>query len=69
MKPMSNKIKKEIQKAKKVILIENNVTGQLGRLIREKTGLKIDNRLLKYDGRPYRCDELRKILRGKTHGR
>ena len=59
----------QIQKAKNVILIENNVTGQLGRLIREKTGLKINNRLLKYDGRPYRSDELNKILRGKIHGR
>jgi len=31
---------KEIEKADKVILIEQNVTGQLGRLIREKTGIK-----------------------------
>src|SRR3989344_1880263 len=35
MKPLSDRIKPEIEKAKKVILIEQNVTGQLGRLIRE----------------------------------
>jgi 2-oxoglutarate ferredoxin oxidoreductase subunit alpha len=58
MKPISDEIKKEIQKARKVILIENNVTGQLGRLIREKTGISIKNRILKYDGRPFRSDEL-----------
>ncbi|MEK6945797.1 MAG: 2-oxoacid:acceptor oxidoreductase family protein [Nanoarchaeota archaeon] len=62
MKPLSDEIKKEIQKAKKVILIEQNVTGQLGRLIREKTGIKIEKRILKYDGRPFFSDELRKEL-------
>ena len=59
MKPMSDEIEKEIQKAKKVIIVENNVTGQLGRLIREKSGLKIENRILKYDARPFMSDELR----------
>ena len=62
MKPLSPQIKGEIQKASKVILVECNVTGQLGRLIREKTGIKIENRLLKYDGRPFRSDELKKYL-------
>ena len=62
LKPLSNKIKKEILEAKKVILIECNITGQLGRLIREKTGISIKKRILKYDGRPFRSDELRKEL-------
>ncbi|MEK6917894.1 MAG: 2-oxoacid:acceptor oxidoreductase family protein [Nanoarchaeota archaeon] len=62
MKPLSDEIRKEIQKAKKVILIEQNVTGQLGRLIREKTGIKIEKRILKYDGRPFFSDELRREL-------
>lgn len=62
MKPLSDEIKKEILKAKKVILIENNLTGQLGRLIREKTGIKIEKRILKYDGRPFTSDELRKEI-------
>ena len=47
MKPMSDEIKKEIENANKVILIEQNVTGQLGRLIREKTGIKIEKRIIK----------------------
>lgn len=64
IKPLSDEIKKYIQKAKKVILVENNVTGQLGRLIREKTGLKIEekNRILKYDGRPFTSDELKEEI-------
>ena len=61
-KPLSPQIKKELQKADKVILVECNVTGQLGRLIREKTGIKIENRLLKYNGRPFHSDELKKYL-------
>lgn len=62
MKPLSDEIKKEIQKAKKVILVEQNVTGQLGRLIREKTGIKIENRILKYDTRPFYSDQLKEEL-------
>jgi 2-oxoglutarate ferredoxin oxidoreductase subunit alpha len=62
MKPMSDEIKKEIENANKVILIEQNVTGQLGRLIREKTGIKIKNRILKYDGKPFTSDELREEI-------
>jgi len=68
MKPLSDEIKKEIistgKCGGKVVIVENNVTGQLGRLIREKTGIKIENRILKYDGRPFWCDELRERLRG-----
>ena len=63
VKPLSNQIKKEIEKANNVILIECNVTGQLGRLIREKTGIKIENRLLKYNGRPFHEDELKRYLK------
>lgn len=62
-KPLSPQIKKEIQKADKTILVECNVTGQLGRLIREKTGIKIENRLLKYNGRPFHSDELNKLIK------
>ena len=62
-KPLSPQIKKEIQKADNVILVECNVTGQLGRLIREKTGIKINNRLLKYNGRPFHTDELNKLIK------
>jgi 2-oxoglutarate ferredoxin oxidoreductase subunit alpha len=62
LKPISNQIRKEIEKAKKVILIENNLTGQLGRLIREKTGISIKERILKYDGRPFVSDKLKQEI-------
>ncbi|MCK4650371.1 2-oxoacid:acceptor oxidoreductase family protein [Candidatus Pacearchaeota archaeon] len=63
-KPLSLQIKKEIEKADNVILVECNVTGQLGRLIREKTGIKIENRLLKYNGRPFHSNELKNLIEG-----
>ena len=55
----------EMEKAKNVILVENNLTGQMGRLLREKTGISIKekNRILKYDGRPFWTDELRNEIK------
>ena len=65
MKPLSNEIKKQMQNAKNIILVENNVTGQLGRLIREKTGISIKNRILKYDARPFVSDKLAEEIKGR----
>jgi 2-oxoglutarate ferredoxin oxidoreductase subunit alpha len=47
-----------LAKAKRLVLVEENYSGQLGSLIREQTGVKIDQRILKYDGRPFSEDEL-----------
>lgn len=63
IKPLSDQIKKEMQKAKNILLVEGNVTGQLGKLLREKTGISIKKRILKYDGRPFFTDELRAKLK------
>ena len=64
--PLSSKIKEEIEKVisanGKVILVEQNLTGQLGKLIREETGIKIENKILKYDSRPFYSDELKEEI-------
>ena len=62
LKPFSNKVREEIKKAKKVFIVEQNSTGQLGRLIREKTGIKIKDRILRYDGRPFVRDKLKEEI-------
>jgi len=62
LKPLADEIRTEIENADKVILVEQNVTGQLGRLLREKTGIKIEKRVLKYDSRPFTSDELKKEI-------
>jgi 2-oxoglutarate/2-oxoacid ferredoxin oxidoreductase subunit alpha len=50
-----------------LILVENSSRGQLGDLIAEKTGIIIeeDRKILRFDGRPFLCDELKKELEGK----
>ncbi len=42
-----------LSKARKIILVENNKTAQLGDVIRENTGVFIPDRILRYDGRPF----------------
>ena len=67
LKPFPIEVKKELEN-KNLILIENNATGQLGDLISEKTGIFIKNKILRYDGRPFLCDELRKEIGRKLGG-
>jgi 2-oxoglutarate ferredoxin oxidoreductase subunit alpha len=52
------KVENEIRKSEKVILVENNSTGLLGQVIRENTGLSLENKILKYDARPFTPDYL-----------
>ncbi|MBN2454869.1 2-oxoacid:acceptor oxidoreductase subunit alpha [Candidatus Woesearchaeota archaeon] len=60
-------VKEALSKAKKVISVENNFTGQFAGLVREKTGKNITKRFLKYDGRPFYPEEIaekvRKVLK------
>lgn len=45
-------------KQRKIVLVENNADGQLGKLIRQETGINITDRILKHDGRPFFPEEL-----------
>jgi len=44
-------------------VIEGNSTGQLAKIIRMETGVKVENQLLKYDGRPFYPHEIVKFVR------
>jgi 2-oxoglutarate ferredoxin oxidoreductase subunit alpha len=59
-----------LAKAKQLVLVEENYSGQLGANVREHTGVKIEQRILKFDGRPFSEDELvrelSKVLAGGT---
>ena len=61
--PFPMEVKKELGKSN-LILVENNSTGLLNNLIGEKTGIFIDdkNKILRYDGRPFLADELKKEI-------
>lgn len=45
-------------RAKRILNVESNYTAQLGGYIAEKTGLRIADNLLKYDGRPIYPEEI-----------
>ncbi len=57
-----------LSSAKKTMNVENNYSGQMAGWIREQTGIKVDENLLKYDGRPIYVEELieaiDKLLKG-----
>lgn len=63
--PLPQKLLKEkALKAKKLINVEQNATGQLAQLIRENTGLTCCESILKYDGRPMSSYEIYNKLKG-----
>jgi 2-oxoglutarate ferredoxin oxidoreductase subunit alpha len=70
MQPFPSSYVEKVLNGKKWICVENNYSGQLAGLIREKTGLKPNNLIVKYNGRPISLDEIyiavRSILEGKS---
>ena len=52
-----------LQKAEKIIDIEMNYSGQLGGIIKEKTGISMDFQILKYNGRPMTTTEVYNALK------
>ena len=51
-------VERILKAAKHSVLVEENYSGQLGSLIREQTGVLLEARILKFDGRPFSEDEL-----------
>jgi 2-oxoglutarate ferredoxin oxidoreductase subunit alpha len=47
-----------LRKAKRIVSIEENYSGQLAQLVQEQTGVMIDQRINKFDGRPFSEDEV-----------
>lgn len=59
-------VAREMKKSKKVFLVENSVTGLLADVITEQTGLIVQNKVLKYDGRPFTPDILVQEIKQKS---
>jgi len=55
-------VKEIMSRARNVIVVEENSTGQLADIIRSRTGVEISKRILKYDGRPFDPVVLRKDI-------
>jgi len=56
--PISNKVKPYLEKAKNIIIIENNATAQFSKLLCISTGIEIKNNILKYNGIHFYQEEL-----------
>lgn len=63
--PFPEEVGEILEDGEKVILVENNSTGLLGQHLRENTGLKVkeDNKILKYDARPFTSDTLKEKIK------
>lgn len=54
----TEKLSQFVKDAKKSVIIELNATGQLAYLIKRQTGLDVEQKIIKHDGRPFLFDEL-----------
>jgi len=54
-----------LKTSKRSILVEQNYTGQLGGLIAEQTGVQIEEKILRYDGRPITAEFILKNINQK----
>lgn len=61
--PLGEEVRRRIQEAKKIIVVENNMTGQFADLLEKTCERKVDYRILKYDGRPYSVEEVTQYVR------
>jgi 2-oxoglutarate ferredoxin oxidoreductase subunit alpha len=61
-----DKVKTMLQEYKNLCCIENNYTAQLRGIIAENTGINIEETFLKYDGRPFFCEEILRYVEEKA---
>jgi 2-oxoglutarate ferredoxin oxidoreductase subunit alpha len=59
----TNTLEDLIKNKKRLVLIEGNQTGQLGKLIKEETGYSFKEKLLKYDARPFFIEDILDFLK------
>ncbi len=59
----AEQVEEVLSLARRSIIIENNKTSQLGGLIKEHTGLEVQHKLLKYDGRPFSPEQIYEMIK------
>lgn len=65
--PLSEAFKRRLLEAPRLIVIENNATGQFARLIQRETGRRADVYWLRYDGRPFSVEDVATRLRQEVN--
>ncbi|MBF7096487.1 2-oxoacid:acceptor oxidoreductase subunit alpha [Alkalibacter mobilis] len=61
--PLRQDLKEYFNKAKKIIAIENNSSGQLANLLKLELDVKINHKILKYSGEPFSVEEIESRLK------
>jgi 2-oxoglutarate ferredoxin oxidoreductase subunit alpha len=56
-------VQRILESTKKTIVVENNITSQLSSLIREHLLMRVDQEILKYDGRPFNPENLSRRIK------
>jgi 2-oxoglutarate ferredoxin oxidoreductase subunit alpha len=62
-------IKKILSKSKKIIMVENNYSGQFYRYMRSETGIEIQNHIRKYDGEPFQPHHIVESVKNQLAGK
>ena len=60
--PLSKNCRELLENAGKIVVVENNATGQFGKLLLTQTGVKPSHKILKYNGLAFAADELGKQI-------
>lgn len=60
--PLDKSITSYTQKAEKLIIIEQNATGDFAKLLKSEFGINFDKNLFKYNGMPYSVEEISDFL-------
>jgi 2-oxoglutarate ferredoxin oxidoreductase subunit alpha len=66
--PVHPKVAEYTNRAKKVICLEGNATGQFAKLLRLQKDIAIDKQILKYNGLQFSVEEVMEHLTGNAHG-
>ena len=59
------RLEKELAQAQYLIDIEGNYTAQLAQVVRVYTGRQVDDKILKYDGRPFTGAEIANLVKAR----
>ncbi len=59
------RLEKELSKAQYLIDVEGNYTAQLAQVVRTYTGRAVDDKILKYDGRPFTGAEIANVVKSR----
>lgn len=62
--PLPESVKKYFKRAKEVITVENNATGQFAALLNAELSVSIDRQIKKYSGEPFSIEEIEKEVKG-----